>query len=203
MPRESGCSVTHKALIYVICHPAHDMKELFFASALCIGNSCLYHVACTVHLMPLFEVRPLLLRAKDCIICVQISVCFLCSPDQIDHRITALLERFIRIKTERIRCALKPFGNITVLKYHPIELTAALSGFDLLGSQAIVFETVTLLYTIYFIIKNSLLIRNNYISYKFLIVSEEASGIFEITNQFHVSLSYTIFMAFSFKYTPA
>ena len=72
---------------YEICIFFCNIKDFLLASCLVIGNSCLDHMSGCVQFVAFHQVGPLLRRSIYGKISIQVTIWFLCFPDQVNDLI--------------------------------------------------------------------------------------------------------------------
>ena len=77
----------------------------------------------TIHFVALTQIRKTILRFPDRKIGIEITICLLGPANQTDDIIHCFFQFCIRITHQPVGHRLQPLCQITVLKYHPIEIT--------------------------------------------------------------------------------
>ena len=100
---------------HMVRHPDADVEQLTFPCHVVVGHSCLYHMACTVHLV-LIHIVPAVLKAGKGIIGVDISVFLLGGGELVYPLVAFRLKHRIGIVLQGISHTLECLVDIGIVK---------------------------------------------------------------------------------------
>ncbi len=141
----------------------HYLQKAVLSCRLIIGNGRLHHMSGAVELVAFLEILPFVFRLLQDEVSVEISVRLLSLFNDGDDVVGPLLQLLIRMDDERVGNALKPLGDIAVLKDHAVEFPL----FESCGN-AEVGESMAFLNAGNLIIQDFLLIRDDGFRNQFL-----------------------------------
>ena len=186
MSRISLMAFRYKMLVNMRCILLHHTKKLVFPGGFIVGNRRLHHMSGAVQLMSLQQICPTLILILDGIVGIQVSVRILCSFDLIDQAVSLCFQISIRKIDKTVSHSLKPFGGITVLKYHSIKAVPNILPAHSLCCILEICHNMTLFNTLHLIMKDCILVRDNNLLNELLILINKTFCTFKA---FHIYLS--------------
>ena len=186
MSRIAFMTFCHKVLINMCRILLHHTKKLILTGGFVVGNCGLHHMSGAVQFMSLQQIGPSLILILDGIVGIQVSVRILCRFNLIDQAVSLCFQISIRKIDKTVSHSLKPFGGITVLKYHSIKAVPNILPAHSLCCILEICHNMTLFNTLHLIMKDCILVRNNDFLYELLITVNKPLCAFKM---FHIYLS--------------
>ena len=161
-------------MIDMICIFLHNGKELLLAGSFIVGNRRFHHMACTVKLMPLQQIRPALVPVLNGIVGVEIPVLVLGCGNFIHQLVYLSLQLFIWEIYKTVGGRFDPFCSVTVLKDHSVKAVSYVLSTHCLCRIFKIRHHMAFLHAFYAVMQNGILIRDHGIPDQFLIMADKA-----------------------------
>ena len=181
----------HELLVDAVCILRHDVEQLALAGDLIIRHGSLHHVACTVKLMCLADVRPRFVGTLHGEIGIDIAVFVLGSAVEPNGLVHDLFKLRVFARCKRIGRRFDPLRDIAVLEHHAVEFVRLyVLAPQLFGRKADIFNGVALFDIRDGVVQDIILIRQHLLAHELLHFADETviggKGFYGDTFAFHI-----------------
>ena len=203
--RIARLALHHEPLIQVFRVADHHVQQRPFARSLKVRRGSLHHVAHTVQLVPLAQVRPALVPILQREPGVQIAVLVLCLRDQLDQLVGFFFQLCVREAGQGAGHRFQPLGRVAVLKDHAIEAVPRILAPEHPSGVAEVGDHVAFFHTLHLIVQHLILVGDHHVLHQLLVMINKSVGALiafgvDLPLYLHFALSFVCIDIFPYLY---